>query len=65
MSLEASKTNKQEIGKTMKDLAKMQSGFGSKETIKQLIALEERLRENPNDTDALLKKGILYYEPFL
>jgi len=40
-------------------------GFSRKEDIVQLEALEKRLQENPNDTDALLKKGILYYEPFL
>jgi len=49
----------------MEDLDKMRSGFGTEEDLKQLIALEQRLEKNPNDTDALLKKGILYYEPFL
>jgi len=49
----------------MEDLDKMRSGFGTEEDLKQLIALEQRLEENPNDTDALLKKAILYYEPFL
>lgn len=40
-------------------------GFASEEDLKQLIANEKLLQKNPDDIDALLKKGILFYEPFL
>ena len=29
-----------------------------------MAALDERLQKNPNDYDALLKKGVLSFEPF-
>ena len=40
-------------------------GFANDKDVIQLEALEQRLLKNPNDADALLKKGILYFEPFL